>query len=639
MPERRAAGTYSERFGREHRRQLGVIMRVFGIALAIWSAVAANRIGPRMGQSRDRKFRPAALGLLFLGLSAVTSVVNAADANIRCVQTFLEFKGYDPGPLDGATGKRTFAAAAAYRKDSGATIDDLSAATAPAWCDLAKSDAKFATLIGYSYGTEPLWNDGATSKTYDQVLVGDSVGNFVAADRNIQAPSALSYVDLQDGLVAARILVKYSDKGHKEDWFYNGAPGVQQRFEVTETRPFSMLPGKTYWLRMSVFIPDGATVAKFDQTVLTDLKPMVNGLLLDPILNLKLGDKALQMDHIIGRPQACVIGYSSGGGENTICDVSKEQDFIAPIEQITGQWMNFVYRVHWANDETGRFHLWMNDKLVTGIAGNTLHDAEFITNKFGIYRGFYGSQGTPQPDARVYFAGVGRSETCEGLGLGNCTMFEADVETVGSPGVYNRNFVNVRDMTEYLAGGGRVMKGKGEAKTASIDESAFNQLAVHLTEKKSIKPGHSDKVLSILEGRVEQHPDVSEFDFMIDGQFAYAIDNFVDLSFYLTNNAEMTDALKACPRPTLKFDDGTEHVAIRFTKVKDDFVSINATCLIDALSGEQQVLVKLLTENFTHIAAGAKFDGSIDKMKNDGLKIFLNRVADGEIKLYQKKPT
>ena len=205
--------------------------------------------------------RATAFGALALAILGGTAATQAADANIRCTQTFLEFKGYDPGPLDGATGKKTYAAAAAYKKDSGVTIDDLSADTAPAWCELAKADAKFAALVGYSYETKALWAKGALGMNYDQVLVGDSVGNFMEGLRNLKKPGVLNYMDLHDGLVAARILVKYSDKAQKDDWFYNGKPGVQQRYELSETRPFSMKPGKTYWLRMSAFIPDGFTVS------------------------------------------------------------------------------------------------------------------------------------------------------------------------------------------------------------------------------------------------------------------------------------------------------------------------------------------------------------------------------------------
>jgi hypothetical protein len=323
---------------------------------------------------------------------------------------------------------------------------------------MAKEDEAFARLLDFSYAVDGLWDDGVTSnRNYDQVLTADSVGKYGPSERNIRNPAALGFVDLDDGLAAARILTRYEDEGHPDDWFWNDEPGVQQRFELTEARSFSMRPGRTYWLRMSVFIPADVVVSSRDQLVLSDLKPRIGNALFDPVLNIKLGDRYLQVDHLVGRIHECVNGYSEGGRENTHCDSSKEQLFIAPTADVRDRWVNLVYRFHWADDDSGRFHLWMDDTLMIGIAGNSTHGADYVQNKFGIYRGFYGSQGQPQADAGIYFAGIGRSESCEELGLTNCAALEADVERIETPGVLGTNYVDEMSMTEYLDAGGRVM--------------------------------------------------------------------------------------------------------------------------------------------------------------------------------------
>ncbi len=395
------------------------------------------------------------LGGPALGL-ADASFASAND--VRCAQAYLDFKGFDPGPIDGSFGRRTAAAASHYMEATGTDVGELTKPTADVWCSRARDDKAFAGLLDFSYGTAGLWRRGATSnRDYNQVLVGDSVGKFQASDRNIRNKAALGFVELDGGAVAARILVRYEDEGHRDDWYWNDKPGVQQRFELAERRSFSMKPGKTYWLRMSVFIPRNVVVSRLDQLVLTDLKPWVGRRLFDPVLNIKLGDRYFQVDHLIGRQHECVHGFSEGGAENTVCDSSKEQLFIKPIAEVQDRWVNLVYRFHWANDDTGRFHLWMDDELMMGLAGDSLHGADFVANKFGIYRGFYGSQGEPQPKANIYFAGVGRSETCGGLGLDTCDALEADVERIETPGVIGRNYVNDNSMSEYLAAGGRTM--------------------------------------------------------------------------------------------------------------------------------------------------------------------------------------
>ena len=402
----------------------------------------------------------SAIMMIYFGSANASEKPTSA---LRCVQTFLDFKGYSIGPIDAKLNKSTLAAAHAYLVDKKVALPDLTNETANAWCDSAITDKAYSSLTGYSYETKLLSRKivGA-AKDLNRILLADSIGKFVVADRSIKKSTALEFVDLNDKISAARISVNYADAGHRDDWFYNNKPGLQQRYELTEVRPFSMRPGKTYWLRLSVFLPEWFDTG--DQMTLTDMKPMVNGLLLDPVVSLtfakRSGRDMMQIHHIVGRKQDCIIGYNEGGGENTYCDLSKEQDIFLPASELKGKWLNFVYRVHWANDDSGSYHLWMNDKLLVGIKGNTLHGAEFITHKFGVYRGYYHSQGTKQPNASVYFTAEGRSATCTGLGIEKCATFEAEALTFVKPGVTDVNIVNLNEMSDYLKAGGKIMKGK-----------------------------------------------------------------------------------------------------------------------------------------------------------------------------------
>ncbi len=58
-----------------------------------------------------------------------------AFADVGCVQQQLTDLGFDPGPVDGALGKRTVNAATLFAANAGLTMETLDKANADAWCD------------------------------------------------------------------------------------------------------------------------------------------------------------------------------------------------------------------------------------------------------------------------------------------------------------------------------------------------------------------------------------------------------------------------------------------------------------------------------------------------------------------------
>jgi len=317
----------------------------------------------------------AALAFAVTTFGAAPSLA-APDLDELCVQAFLDFKGRDVGPLDGEAGRKTLAAAAEYKADSGLTISDLGPDNAAEWCAYAKSDAGFAALLNYSYNTEVLWSDGPGGRdNYDQVLLADSVGQYDKAKRSITNPEALGFVPLNNGLVAARVQVRQSDKGHPEDWGYNDdEAGTQQRFELVEKQKFWMKAGETYWVRFSVFVAPPFSVAQGDQLVLSDIKAKHNaGIILDPIIEFKLHQNGLVLSNHIGENMAleCVVISTKDGGDNTICKNRFEHDTILNPFDVLGKWMNIVYRVRWIDDETGTLHVWVDDQFIAGYQGRS----------------------------------------------------------------------------------------------------------------------------------------------------------------------------------------------------------------------------------------------------------------------------
>jgi hypothetical protein len=157
-----------------------------------------------------------------------------------------------------------------------------------------------------------------------------------------------------------------------------------------------------------------------------------------------------------GMALECAVVTNKNGGDNTLCKNRFEHDTILRPADALGRWVNIIYRVHWADDQTGTFHVWVDDQLIGGYQGRSSFGGTTVQNKFGVYRGFYGSIPQPQPDARVYFAGVGRGDTCEKLGLEKCALFEADSGTFGKQRVLDTNVVEFDDLTSYIQGGGKI---------------------------------------------------------------------------------------------------------------------------------------------------------------------------------------
>ncbi|MHA1553698.1 MAG: alginate lyase family protein, partial [Alphaproteobacteria bacterium] len=73
-------------------------------------------------------------GTLFAFVAAVTLTPSIALGSAVCVQEELAKLGYQPGPADGALGRRSVGAANLFAEDMGMTLPDLTDDTAEQWC-------------------------------------------------------------------------------------------------------------------------------------------------------------------------------------------------------------------------------------------------------------------------------------------------------------------------------------------------------------------------------------------------------------------------------------------------------------------------------------------------------------------------
>ncbi|SFT38401.1 Polysaccharide lyase [Pseudovibrio denitrificans] len=393
----------------------------------------------------------SAVCLLIL-VSQSNAVLADQKSEIACVQTFLDFWKLKPGPIDGALGAKTVRASRAFQEKRGGGLPTLSSESTHEWCQHALVSRQFARLLAGD--KQPVKSFSYAKPRLSDIFIGGHGSRYEQAERNIKNPRALELVPLADGSAAARVAVNYEDKGHPDDWLELKQPGMTQRYELTEKRKLFQRPGKTYWHRISIFIPAGTHIK--DHVTLFGMHPWGKTIGLDPVFYLMIAHDWLRFQHTLDESFKCVVGPSWRGGDVSYCDADITIERLKPVYKITGKWITLVSRVYWGSKQ-GTYHLWMNNELVLGVKGPT-HPPRTISigNKFGVLRGYYETLGTPSPDLSIYFSKIGRAKDCKSLELLNCAQFEADIKTFGKFTVHSTKKLITREMSKYLKKGGRV---------------------------------------------------------------------------------------------------------------------------------------------------------------------------------------
>lgn len=91
---------------------------------------------------------------------------------------------------------------------------------------------------------------------------------------------------------------------------------------------------------------------------------------------------------------------------------------VADFKDLVGKWTKFEVFVNWANDDTGKAQVYLDDKLAVDFSGPTLTKGYEKINyfKYGIYLCCTDDVAKIK-GTNLYFAGVKRAATREGLGL------------------------------------------------------------------------------------------------------------------------------------------------------------------------------------------------------------------------------
>ncbi|MBY2968127.1 hypothetical protein [Rhizobium leguminosarum] len=175
----------------------------------------------------------------------------------------------------------------------------------------------------------------------------------------------------------------------------------------------------------------------------------------------------------------------------------------------------------------------------------------------------------------------------------------------------------------------------GKAAAGTKNASSKPRTYIKLGEMLALTTGKDTKVNSDFFGKIKgAKKGQNELDFIILGQFDYTDKTFSQLSFVLQDKLSKPEVKAAarCGYGTIRFPDGTDHVEIRMEGSGNTFSSPPRTdCLIQALGKRPASQVPYLTTGFADLAKSMVSDGGWKKLRHDGLKIFVKRVADGEI--------
>ncbi|MBG1232238.1 hypothetical protein F8B91_07810 [Aestuariivirga litoralis] len=175
--------------------------------------------------------------------------------------------------------------------------------------------------------------------------------------------------------------------------------------------------------------------------------------------------------------------------------------------------------------------------------------------------------------------------------------------------------------------------GTGAAKPA---ESVASQFVVHAAEESAQNAGKDQKVNSNMEGTIKgAKKGENKLFFILFGQFDFKGENFSELEYILQDNLDKKAqaALAACDAPTVTYPDGTVHLRLVMLKRSGDIFAKpkSAACSVKALPPGQAAEARFLLDHFPDIAVGMVKDKTVNKMRHDGAKTFMKRVAAGEI--------
>lgn len=159
---------------------------------------------------------------------------------------------------------------------------------------------------------------------------------------------------------------------------------------------------------------------------------------------------------------------------------------------------------------------------------------------------------------------------------------------------------------------------------------------VHPAEESAQRVGRDVEVNSNMIATIEKaKKGENRLDFILVGRFDFRNATMSELELILQTPLDKAAeaSLEGCGAPIVTYPDGSTHASIAMTRRTDTVFGSpsNIDCLIAALPKGQAAEVTFLVDNFRDIAIGMLADGTIDRVRHEGVAIFYRRVAAGDI--------
>lgn len=161
------------------------------------------------------------------------------------------------------------------------------------------------------------------------------------------------------------------------------------------------------------------------------------------------------------------------------------------------------------------------------------------------------------------------------------------------------------------------------------------KLKLLTTEVKAQNVGDDRKINSLMLLKVlnEKGGVAQRITFNIQGEYTKIMDQVTKVAFVLAEPVSgNVDALKKCNAIDM-WDNGEAHVRIELTRTGAVFRAYTAKCSVAALPNTEKEQAELLLHSFRDVAITMASDGSLADVKHNGLKQFMEQVAEGEVSI------
>lgn len=332
--------------------------------------------------------------LLVFAVAGAVLLPTSALADIACVQTKLTEMGFDPGPIDGQLGRRTYAAAAVVAEQAGLVLPALSAATSTDWCASLTAFAltpEAKTIFARSEEAVtalPIENTGFDSFSW---IGGPRKPHFY---RQVQSPED----GPMEGAFVERFEIRAGDCGMTFD--YNDCDHDREHIGWNEE---SLTPlAEEVWYSFSLMMPDVPDMKEIN-TILAEFRPDGHGQ-----INLSI---EIQKGELVA-----VVGSTTIEQTNDL-----EPPPVAEWQSLgrlsPGRWYDFVLEAVWSRDEAdGRLILSRGKSIWLDFRGANTAFGRPVHMQYGLYRPYVSGYGGDVPTQIVYFDKVHKASSRELLG-------------------------------------------------------------------------------------------------------------------------------------------------------------------------------------------------------------------------------